>query len=104
MYGRKTKKNRHLQAYVYVLACADATYYVGFSRYLHNRLKLHWLGKAAFFTRKHRPLRLVEWRPARNLADEYEAWCEYAMALGHKNVGGYSKRLCAQNGFPWLFD
>lgn len=103
MYGRKTRKNRHLQAYVYVLACSGGTYYVGFTRYLHNRLKLHWLGKGAYFTKKHKPLRLLEYRKAKTLADEYECWCEFAIALGHECVGGYSKKLCAEHGFPWIF-
>lgn len=86
---------------IYVLACEHNTFYVGFSRYLHNRLKCHWIGAGAFFTKKHKPLRVLEIRPAKNERDEFELWKHYAARYGYLRVGGWSEHLCGEFGFKW---
>ena len=45
--------------YVYILRCEDDSYYTGFSRDLPLRMKLHWEGKGARYTRMHKPKKLV---------------------------------------------
>jgi len=45
--------------YVYILRCDDDSYYTGFSEDLPLRMKLHWEGKGARFTRMHKPKKLV---------------------------------------------
>lgn len=86
-----------------MLACKDDTFYVGFSRYLHNRLKCHFLGVGAHFTRLHKPLRVLELRPANSEEDEFRLWCIYAELYGRTRVGGWSKHLCAEFNFTWPY-
>jgi predicted GIY-YIG superfamily endonuclease len=45
--------------YVYILRCADNTFYVGSARDLDARVKAHNDGRGAAHTFKHRPVRLV---------------------------------------------
>lgn len=102
-FGKRNARNRKQQAYVYVLACENDHYYVGFSHYLHNRLKLHFMGAAAYFTKEHKPKRLILYVPALTIADEYELWVQFADKYGYKKVGGYSRGLCKTCGFPWPY-
>lgn len=55
----------------------------------------------AFFTREHKPLRVLEIRPATSEKDEYVLWQLYARKYGVARVGGYSPRICKQLGFKW---
>ena len=48
---------------VYILRCADGSYYVGQTRNLKRRLEAHRSGLAASFTRDRRPVRLVYFEP-----------------------------------------
>ena len=45
--------------YVYILRCADGSYYVGHTDNLQRRVKAHNEGGGAKFTCKRRPVRLV---------------------------------------------
>ena len=45
--------------YVYIVRCADGTYYTGYTPNLKRRIKLHNAGKGAKYTRQHRPVKLV---------------------------------------------
>jgi predicted GIY-YIG superfamily endonuclease len=45
--------------HVYILHCADGSFYVGSAQDLEARLKAHNDGRGAAFTFKHRPFRLV---------------------------------------------
>jgi len=45
--------------YVYILRCADGSFYVGSAQDLDARLKAHNEGRGAAHTFKHRPVRLV---------------------------------------------
>ena len=45
--------------YVYILQCEDDSYYTGFSKDLPLRMKLHWKGKGARYTKMHKPKKLV---------------------------------------------
>ncbi|WP_307854205.1 GIY-YIG nuclease family protein [Nocardioides palaemonis] len=51
--------------HVYILRCADGSFYVGSTRDLERRLSEHVLGLGAAYTRRRRPVVLV-W------AGEYE--------------------------------
>jgi predicted GIY-YIG superfamily endonuclease/uncharacterized OB-fold protein len=52
--------------YVYILRCADASYYVGHTDSLETRVSAHEKGEIPGFTRTRRPIRLV-------FADEFAA-------------------------------
>jgi len=45
--------------YVYILECADGSYYTGITNNLEQRLSDHNTGKGAKYTRYKRPVKLV---------------------------------------------
>ena len=45
--------------YVYILLCADGSYYTGYSNNPAQRLAEHLKGRGAKYTRMHRPRRIV---------------------------------------------
>jgi len=45
--------------YVYVILCKDKTFYTGYTKDLDSRMRLHKNGKAARYTRMHRPKKIV---------------------------------------------
>ena len=61
--------------YVYIVKCADRTYYTGYTPDIEKRIKLHNEGIGAKYTRGRRPVRLVwskEYRyPKLAMQDEY---------------------------------
>lgn len=48
-------------AFVYMVECADGTYYTGWAVDLDARLAAHNAGTGARYTRGRRPVRLVYW-------------------------------------------
>jgi putative endonuclease len=45
--------------YVYILRCADDSFYVGSAEDIDNRVEAHNVGRGAAHTYKHRPVSLV---------------------------------------------
>jgi predicted GIY-YIG superfamily endonuclease len=45
--------------YVYVLLCANGSYYTGYAKDVEARVKQHVQGNGARYTKLHRPKRLV---------------------------------------------
>jgi putative endonuclease len=45
--------------YVYVILCKDNSFYTGYTKDLDSRMRLHMNGKAARYTRIHRPKKIV---------------------------------------------
>jgi putative endonuclease len=45
--------------YVYVILCKDNSFYTGYTKDLDSRMRLHINGKAARYTRMHRPKKIV---------------------------------------------
>ncbi len=45
--------------YVYVILCKDNSFYTGYTKDLDSRMRLHIKGKAAKYTRMHRPKKIV---------------------------------------------
>lgn len=61
--------------YVYIVQCADGTYYTGYTTDVARRVAQHNTGRGARYTRSRRPVRLVhaeQW-PSRSLALQREA-------------------------------
>ena len=54
--------------YVYLLACADGSFYCGWTNDLAKRLAAHQSGKGGRYTRSHLPVRLVYYEPAASRA------------------------------------
>jgi putative endonuclease len=62
MNARRAKRSR-ASHFVYLLRCADRTYYVGYTTDPPRRLAAHRAGRGARYTRGRRPLRLMAlWR------------------------------------------
>ena len=55
------KLKRFGKFYVYIVECADGTYYTGYTPDIKKRLELHNSGRGAKYTRDRRPVRL-DWR------------------------------------------
>ena len=62
-------------AIVYILQCADGTFYTGWTTDLEQRLRVHNSGQGAKYTRGRRPVSLVYWeeQPDRSAAQKREA-------------------------------
>ena len=45
--------------FVYMLLCADESYYLGSTNDVQKRFKAHLSGKGASYTRSHKPVRVV---------------------------------------------
>lgn len=48
-----------IRAYMYILECADGSYYTGSTKDLEKRLEQHQQGEGANHTRKRLPVKLV---------------------------------------------
>jgi putative endonuclease len=48
-------------AYVYIVECADGTFYTGWSKDVAARVRVHNAGRGARYTRARRPVRLCYW-------------------------------------------
>jgi putative endonuclease len=84
-----------MQGFMYILRCADGSYYVGSTIDLDRRVAQHQAGEGADHTRKHGPVELVyyEWYPRVDLAFARE-----------KQVQGWGRRKkeALINGTPGL--
>lgn len=47
--------------FVYILECADGSYYTGWTTNLEQRIAAHNAGRGGRYTRSHRPVKLVYW-------------------------------------------
>jgi putative endonuclease len=70
-------------AWVYILLCADGTYYVGSTTDLERRVSQHQMGEGAAYTKNRLPVRLV-WAAQFDRVDEAFAF--------EKRVQGWSRK------------
>ena len=50
-----------MKNYVYILSCADGTFYTGWTTHLEERVNTHNQGKGAKYTRSRCPVKLLYW-------------------------------------------
>lgn len=55
--------------YVYIIQCEGESFYTGYTKNLRSRIRLHEKGKAARYTRMHRPKKLVHVEEFRSRAE-----------------------------------
>lgn len=55
----KGQRQEEIQAYTYMVECADGTLYTGWTNHLAGRMASHNAGTGAKYTRSRRPVRLV---------------------------------------------
>lgn len=60
--------------FVYILECADGSYYTGWTTDLERRVATHNAGRGSRYTRSRRPVKLVYWEehPDRGSAQQRE--------------------------------
>ncbi|MDX6277884.1 MAG: putative endonuclease [Nocardioidaceae bacterium] len=78
--------------FMYVLLCADRTYYTGSTWDVRARLRQHRAGEGAAYTKRRLPVRLVYYEEYERIADAY--WRE-------KKVHGWThgkKRILVRDG------
>ncbi len=80
--------------YVYVLQLEGEHFYVGYSANLPNRIYQHFTGDGALWTKKHRPLKIVE-VVLGDKSVEKEKTLQYMTAKGFQKVRGWA--WCAIN-------
>ncbi len=73
----------NMKGYMYILECGNGQYYVGSTDDLKFRVRLHQDGKAANFTAKHPPIKLVYFEEFKRLDDAFNR---------EKNVQGWSRK------------
>ncbi|TXL57646.1 GIY-YIG nuclease family protein [Aeromicrobium terrae] len=61
--------------FMYILICADKTFYVGGTRDLLYRLRQHKRGEGAEYTKRRRPVRLVYYEEYPTVAEAF--WREH---------------------------
>ena len=89
-------------AFVYILRCADGTYYVGSTKNLDRRLEQHNAGAGSAYTRRRLPVELAWAEEYARVADAFtwekriQGWShakrEAFIAGGIDAVIGWSKR------------
>ncbi|EGD56941.1 GIY-YIG nuclease family protein [Gordonia neofelifaecis] len=82
-----------MSGFMYILRCADDSYYVGSTRNLEARISQHMDGVGAAYTRRRRPVTLVFVEEFDTVAEAYEM---------EKRVQGWSraKREALIDGAP----
>ncbi|WLP91874.1 GIY-YIG nuclease family protein [Gordonia sp. NB41Y] len=71
-----------MSAFMYILECADGSYYVGSTRNIERRLHEHNAGVGAAFTRRRRPVRVAYLAEFVDIGEAYKA---------EKQVQGWSR-------------
>jgi putative endonuclease len=83
------------KGYMYILECADTSFYTGSTKYLDTRFQQHQNGQGANYTKRRLPVKLVY----------YEEYLRIDEAFRHeKQVQGWSrkKKLALIEGKPEL--
>ena len=83
-----------MRAYVYLLLCADGTYYSGYAADPEKRLKVHNSGKGAKYTRSRRPCRLVYTERCESKSSALKRECALKR-LTHEEKRALAESWCA---------
>jgi predicted GIY-YIG superfamily endonuclease len=67
----QTNQHDHGMPWVYILRCADDSFYVGSTRDLESRLQQHATGGGDAYTRSRRPLELAWAQECEHIEDAY---------------------------------
>ena len=94
---------------MYILECSNGQFYTGSTRNLERRLKQHWSGEGANFTKKYPPQKLVyvEEFPRIDTAfyreKQIQNWSHTKkLALIEKNYSRLKELAACQNGSHYL--
>jgi predicted GIY-YIG superfamily endonuclease len=77
-------------SHIYVLELVDSKYYVGKTNNINVRFKQHFTGRGAYWTKKYKPVRILETSEMKSSFDEDNKVKEYMKLHGVNNVRGGS--------------
>ncbi len=60
-----------MKGYMYILECADGSYYTGSTNNLERRLQQHQNGEGANYTKKHLPVKLVYFEEFQRIGEAF---------------------------------
>jgi len=72
-----------MKGYMYILQCADGSFYTGSTNDIEARLEQHQNGEGANFTRKRLPVKLIYWEEFDRIDDAF---------YREKQVQGWSRK------------
>lgn len=84
---------------IYVLELEGGKYYVGYTED-PQRIKNHFEGLGALWTRKHKPIKVVEKHEGGSKIMEKEKTLEYMVRYGWENVRGWAWSQCERTKPP----
>jgi len=76
--------------YVYVLELVDGRYYIGRTSNFLQRMNEHFSGVGAEYTKKYKPIKIIEVNEEINIYDERDKTIEYMKIHGYDKVRGYA--------------
>lgn len=77
-------------SYIYVLRLEEGKYYVGKTSNLENRFETHLQGKGSRWTKRYKPIEMIENYESFSAFDEDKTTKEYMASYGIDNVRGGS--------------
>ena len=78
------------RSYIYVLELVDSRYYIGRTCNFIQRMEEHFTGDGSIYTKKYKPLKIVEVVEEKTKYDERDKTLEYMEMYGWKKVRGYA--------------
>lgn len=78
------------RSYVYVLELVENHYYICRTSNFMQRMNDHFTGGGAEYTKKYRPIKIIEANEEKNVYDERDKTLEYMRIYGYEKVRGYA--------------
>jgi hypothetical protein len=78
------------RSYIYVLELIDDRYYIGRTSNFMQRMNDHFTGSGSEYTKKYKPIKIIEVTEETNLTDERDKTLEYMRIYGYEKVRGYT--------------
>jgi hypothetical protein len=78
------------RSYVYVLKLEDERYYVGRTCNFMQRMNEHFTSRGSEYTKKYKPIKVVEVIEEKDAYDERDKTLEYMHKYGYEKVRGYA--------------
>lgn len=78
------------RSYIYVLKLIDERYYVGRTSNFMQRMNEHFNGMGSEYTKKYKPIKIIEVTEEINITDERDKTLEYMKMYGYEKVRGYA--------------
>ncbi|MBO7364088.1 MAG: GIY-YIG nuclease family protein [Lachnospiraceae bacterium] len=85
---------------VYMLECEDGSFYIGWTNDLEKRMRAHFSGRGAKYTKAHRPVRLVYLERYEEKREAQRR--EYALKkLGHRERAALAEGFVLTEEVRW---